>query len=637
MPSAPQTQVRPTARSAETGQRKPIAELLVDDGVITPDQLARARRVQEYLEEPMRLIEVLVELGDVSEEAVAETVAKYGKTYNIGEILLQQGLINEKILETAIKAQEETGRRIGEILIDMGAINEPLLLHNVADQLQMPYMEPSFTMVDTTLLEKASPEFLEKHCFVPFSRNEDGSVVVVINDHQDREAADAICDLFQDTARLALGPRDAILATIEDYRNFRQVARARDRRVAVGEDSVVEQVEHIIIAAIHERASDIHFEPMADKVRLRYRIDGVLVYKTDLPKEIHARIISRIKIMAQVDIAEHQRHQGGRILFTHKGVEYDLRLSIYVTVHGECAVLRILNKEMGLLSLQELGMSPGLLKTFKRDVLDIPTGVVLITAPTGEGKTTTLYSSLDYCNDISIKIITAEDPVEYMLDGIIQCSIYDKIGRTFESTLREIVRQDPDIVVLGEIRDKVTAEFAIQAALTGHKVYCTFHTGDTVAALLRLMDMQIETFLIASTVLSVLAQRLLRRVCAGCADIYRPTIEDMQVLGVDPDEMRQHTFKRGRGCKACSFTGYKGRVAVFECLLLNDAIRDAILEKRTAGVIRELAYEGAGMVSMRESGIVKAVQGVTTLGEVKRCTPVPYRMRPIHQLLRMVQ
>jgi type IV pilus assembly protein PilB len=266
-------------------------------------------------------------------------------------------------------------------------------------------------------------------------------------------------------------------------------------------------------------------------------------------------------------------------------------------------------------------------------VLDVPSGVVLITAPTGEGKTTTLYSCLDYSNEESVKIITAEDPVEYMLEGVVQCAIQEKVGRSFESTLREIVRQDPDIVVLGEIRDRPTARFAIEAALTGHKVYCTFHTEDSVAALLRLIEMEVEPFLIASTVRSVLAQRLLRRVCAECAIADTPTVEVLDALGIDPLDARRYEFKRGRGCANCHFTGYRGRVAVFECLILNEGLRTAVYHREPADVLHDLAFHTAGTVALREDAVVKATRGITTLSEVKRKTPIPYIMRSIEEIV----
>jgi len=282
-------------------------------------------------------------------------------------------------------------------------------------------------------------------------------------------------------------------------------------------------------------------------------------------------------------------------------------------------------------------MNPTMRDRFRTEVLDRPTGVVLITGPTGSGKTTTLYSSLNYCKGSNIKIITVEDPVEYMIDGIVQCSVHTKIGRTFESSLREIVRHDPDIVVLGEIRDSASAETAIQAALTGHKVYSTFHTEDTIGGLLRLIHMDIETFLISSTVISVVAQRLLRRVCQRCAAAHTPTPAELERLGLNYKEMREFELKKGLGCSHCNYTGYRGRVGVFELLIVNDDVKEAILEKKPSHIIRQTCMESAGLISMWEDGIAKAIRGMTTLEEILRTVPYTYQMRPLRQVLAMTQ
>jgi len=392
-------------------------------------------------------------------------------------------------------------------------------------------------------------------------------------------------------------------------------------------------VDHLIVTAIERRASDIHIEPMADKIRIRYRIDGVLVYHTDLPLTMLPRLISRIKIMAGCNITEHQRHQGGRILFPYKGKDIDLRLSIYVTVYGESAVMRVLNKDLALVALDELGMNRSMLERYRYDVLDLPTGVVLITGPTGSGKTTTLYASIAYSNDVSRKIITAEDPVEFTIDGIIQSSVNDKVNRTFDSTLREIVRQDPDIIVIGEIRDRETAQVAIQAALTGHKVYSTFHTEDTIGGLLRLIDMDIETFLISSTVISVLAQRLLRRICPKCIVPYIPTAREAQSLGLDYAEVREYEYKKGKGCQYCSYTGYRGRVGAYELLVLNEDVKEAILQKKTAHEIRRISVDSTGLISMREDAISKVIRGTATYEEVIKHTPRTFNLRSIRQIM----
>lgn len=615
-----------------------IGQALLEEGVITQAQLDRALRVQALLEQPKQLGELLIELGYATKQAVSDAIAKHGRHMRLGEILVEQGLITMDTLDMALLLQKERGLRLGEALVELGAINERTLLQNIAHQSHTTYIEPSLGLIDPGLLRGVSPDFMERHVFVPFNRSDDGRVTCIVPELENETTLQALQELFHGNAVLALGPREVIQSTIEDFRKFRERSDSRKRaETDAPEDAVVQLVNHVLGRAIEEGASDIHIEPMPGKIRVRYRIDGELVYKTDLPLDLLPKIISRIKILAQCNITEHQRHQGGRIAYTFNNKEIDLRLSVYVTVHGESIVLRILNKEMGLVSLDELGMAPTMLERFRQDVLDLPTGVVLITGPTGSGKTTTLYSSIDYCNDISTKIITAEDPVEYTIDGIIQCSINEKVGRSFEMTLREVVRQDPDIIVLGEIRDKTTAEVAIQAALTGHKVYSTFHTEDTIGGLLRLIDMDIETFLISSTVISVLAQRLLRRICPKCSAPYTPTSREAQVLGLDIKAVREYEYKRGRGCDNCMYTGYRGRVAVYELLILNEQIKESILQKKTAHEIRQLSVETTGLVSMREDGIAKTVRGITTFEEVLKHTPRTFGTRPLRQIMTLCQ
>ncbi len=625
-------------KQAANELRSSIGEGLVAEGILTEDQLRRALRVQQLLEEPRPLLDVLVELGYANRQVLNTAIAKLGAGMRLGEVLVEQGLISAETLEMALNAQRERGVRLGEALIDLGAINQRLLLQNIANQARAAFIEPSFAMIDPSLLRGVSPEFLAKHGCVPISKDSEGRVTVVVSDLQDANCRQAIEDLFQGIQVLALGPEDAIRKTIEDFRAYRQHLAGTESITAVSsEETVVRLVEHILTQATEEGASDIHIEPLENKVRVRYRIDGVLVYKTDLPLDLHSRIVSRIKVLAEANITEHQRHQGGRMVFKIGPRQFDMRLSIYVTIHGECVVLRVLNKEMGLLSIEQLGMSPAMLQRYREDVLDLPTGVVLITGPTGSGKTTTLYSSLDYCNKISAKIITAEDPVEYVIDGIIQCTISDKWGRSFEATLREMVRQDPDIIVLGEIRDKVSAEVAIQAALTGHKVYSTFHTEDSIGGLLRLIDMNIETFLISSTVISVIAQRLLRRICPKCCTPYVPNVREVQAAGLDIREVREYTFKKGRGCAHCMYTGYRGRIAAYELLILNEGVKEAILQKKTAHDIRRISVETSGLVSMREDAVAKVVKGITTFEEVLQHTPRTFTMRPLRQIVSLCQ
>jgi len=619
-------------------KRSAIGQALVDEGVVTEEQLKRAERIQSLLEEPKQLSEVLIELGYASRQAVNQAITKHGGSMRLGEILIEQGIITAETLEMALNVQNERGLRLGEALIELGAINERTLMRNIAHQSGVAFIEPMLSMIDPALLRGVSPAYLAKHQFVPFSRNDDGIVTVVVRDLHDDATRQAIEELYPGKSVRALGPSDSIQKTIEDIQRFRQRAEEKASVETRGqEDALVQLVNHILGQAIEEAASDVHIEPMQDKIRLRYRIDGVLVYKTDLPLDLLPKIISRIKIMAGCNITEHQQHQGGRLFFPYGNKEIDMRLSIYVTVYGESAVLRVLNKDMALVSLDELGMSRAMLERFRNDVLDLPTGVVLITGPTGSGKTTTLYSGIDYCNDITTKIITAEDPVEFTIEGIVQCSIFDKVGRTFEMTLREIVRQDPDIIVLGEIRDRTTAQVAIQAALTGHKVYSTFHTEDTIGGLLRLIDMDIETFLISSTVISVLAQRLLRRICPKCSAPYIPTAREVQSLGMEMAEIREYDYQKGRGCNYCSYTGYRGRVGAYELLVLNEEVKEAILQKKTAHEIRAISTESTGLISMREDAVAKVIKGVTTFEEVLKHTPRTFGMRPLRQILSMCQ
>ncbi len=611
---------------------------MVEEGAITAEQLKRALKVQALLEQPKHLGAVLIELGYATRQAISEAVARIGSTLRLGDILVEQGLISPESLQAALNAQKGQNKPLGRVLVEMGFINERTLLQSLAHQARVQYIEPSFAMVNTEVLTGVTPDYLTKLQFLPFCRTEDGKTVVVVSDLQASAVIQAIEDLFHGNHQLALGPQDAIKRSIEDFQSFRVDKPKTGKTVTAGEDnSIVQLVEHIFSQAVTERASDIHIEPMADRIRLRFRLDGVLVFKSDLPKDLLTKMASRIKILAECNITEHQRHQGGRLAFQKDGADYDMRLSSYVTVHGENMVLRVLNKQVGLVGLDELGMSPGMLERFRTDVLELPTGIVLITGPTGSGKTTTLYSSLDYCNEADRKIITVEDPVEYLIDGIIQCSVYDKVGRTFETSLREIVRQDPDIIVLGEIRDRTTVETAIQAALTGHKVYSTFHTEDTIGGLVRLLNMEIEAFLISSTVISVVAQRLLRRICPMCVTPYVPSPLDIRRLGLDQQEINAYEYKKGQGCPNCHYTGYKGRVGAYELLVVNDAVKEAILERKPAHIIRQISCDTTGLISMREDAVAKVVRGFTTFDEVLKHTPKTVQMRGLRQILNMTQ
>jgi type IV pilus assembly protein PilB len=341
--------------------------------------------------------------------------------------------------------------------------------------------------------------------------------------------------------------------------------------------------------------------------------------------------------MAGAGVSDKRRHQDGRVRFEDpvSGQSSDLRASFYATLNGQKIVLRVLHRKAIRIDIRETGLAPRVLDRFLEEALDVPSGVILITGPTGSGKTTTLYGAVNYLNNEETSIVTAEDPVEYVVDGISQCSINTQLNITFEETLRHMVRQDPDVIVLGEIRDNFSAEAAIQAALTGHKVLTTFHTEDTIGGLLRLMNMDIETFLISSTVVSVLAQRLLRRVCSHCAQPYNPTLMELRKLGYTANEITAGRFVSGKGCEHCRFTGYSGRVGVFELLVLNEDVKTAIRSAQSSSQIRRVSMETSGLVTLIEDGIAKAALGQTTIAEVLKNLPRMKKPRPIPELFRL--
>ena len=400
--------------------------------------------------------------------------------------------------------------------------------------------------------------------------------------------------------------------------------------------TAIRLVDEILQTAVDADASDVHIEPLSDRVRVRLRCDGVLREVMSFPRPDLQSVSSRLKVLAEANVAERRRHQDGRIYYEHPrtGAKIDIRLSVYVTVSGENVVMGILNRKTGIRELRSLGLPASMLSQLQHDVLDTPSGVVIVTGPTGSGKTTTLYSCVAHLNNDMRSIITAEDPVEYMIDGIAQCSINEKLDVTFEDTLKHIVRQDPDVIVFGEIRDQFSAETAIQAALTGHKVLTTFHTEDAVGALQRLSNMGIENYLIASTLSGVLAQRLVRRVCDSCGKEHRPDPRMLQRIGWAPDDCRSAHFRAGEGCKECYFTGYRGRVPVLELLILSERVREGIMARCSSAQIRAVSREESNMMTLLEYGLQKAAGGETTIEEVLRYIPRLTKPRSLNELNR---
>lgn len=609
-----------------------IAGLLVQDGVITAEQLAYAKRVRTKLPAPRPVLQVLQDLRYVTREQLQNSLRAHRHGIRLGSLLVELGHLRERDLEALLEKQKERkGVKLGELVVESRLMDEGELLEVLSFQFGMMYIPAPALDIDLDLARKATLGWYDTYRCIPVEKRED-QVVVAFSDPLDDRAFDAARKIFGDDLLAAISRPSAIKEAIVRLTS----GMGPGPGVSASENQIVGAVNNLIAGAAREGASDIHLEPMRDLLRVRLRLDGVLVPFMEFPAAMISGITSRIKIMAKADIAEKRRHQDGRILFEFGNQTLDIRVSFYITLHGEKIVLRLLNNRSRLLDIQSVGMAPRMLQRFIEDALDAPSGVVIITGPTGSGKTTTLYSSINYLNDTNTSIITAEDPVEYVIDGISQCSINPKISVTYEETLRHIVRQDPDVIVIGEIRDLFSAETAIQAALTGHKVLTTFHTEDSIGGLLRLLNMNIEAFLISSTVVSVVAQRLLRRVCPLCADEARLSPYEVRRLGYEARDLDGVVLKVPRGCAECRYTGYKGRVAIFELLVLNETVKDALIARKTSYEIRRISTQTSGLVTLLEDGIVKAIKGETTFEEIIHRLPRLARPRPLAELKRLL-
>lgn len=624
----------PISPDSEATFGETFLNLLVEQGVIDPGKLKYAQRVQAKLESPKPLLVVLCDLGYVTHSQLTQIFRNHPIKVKLGHFLVEFGYISSADLQLAlaIQQQDPVHKRLGEILVERNLISEIKMLEVLANLRGIPVIDLSVARVDQTLMSKQMLKSATKHCFVPIEKQPDG-VLVAFGDPLDGEAIEVAHSVIGAEILPAAGRHSQILRFLLNYERL----TSQDKK-SLGEQSVVAIVNQIFDEAIRQEASDIHIEPLELKLRIRFRIDGLMVHYRDFSSELAQALISRIKVLAGADIAEKRRHQDGRVLYEQAATNhaFDMRASFFSTINGEKVVLRLLNRKTELLDIHEISMAPLMLERFIQDSLDMPTGVIIITGPTGSGKTTTLYSAVDYLNAPEVSIVTAEDPVEYVIDGVAQCSINPKINLTYEETLRHIVRQDPDIIVLGEIRDRFSADTAIQAALTGHKVLTTFHTEDTIGGLLRLLNMEIEAFLISSTIVSVVSQRLIRRVCRNCAEPVKPDPALLRRMGITPNDLSGGTFLMGKGCDKCRYTGYLGRVCVFELLTMNEMVKDAILRRQTSYEIRRVSLETAGLVTLVEDGLVKAASGITTLQEVIQNLPRFGKPRPLYELRRLL-
>jgi len=627
--AAPEPAPGATPGTATSQAGAAVAQLLVDAGVLTPDQVAHARRVQSKLSGPKSFARVLRDLRFVSSDQLRQCLQTHRVEARLGDLLVELGHLTPADLKLALALQKATPEvKLGAILIDNDLVPEHDVLEVLAFQLGYTFVPASQCVPDSALVKQVPLRWFRTHTAIPI-RVERGSVLVAFGSPHDENAVAAAKRVFGEHVVAGIAPRRAIETAI---------ARLEEAKPAAitTENSLVALVETLLGDAVRDGVSDIHIEPQSDRLRVRFRRDGVLVPYKELPSSIGPSLTSRLKVIAKADIGERRRHQDGRILFETGRGNIDIRASFYVTIHGEKTVLRLLNNRETLLKVNEINMAPRMLQRYLDDALDAPSGVIIITGPTGSGKTTTLYASVNHLNNARTSIITAEDPVEYVIDGIGQCSINARINLSYEETLKHIVRQDPDVIVIGEIRDLFSAETAIQAALTGHKVLTTFHTEDSIGGLLRLLNMNIEAFLISSTVVSVVAQRLVRRVCQACAEDQPLSTRDIDRLGYQEKDLAGVTFKVGRGCAACGHQGYRGRIAAFEVLVLNEAVKEAVLTKRTSYEIRRISAQSSGLVTLFEDGILKAAQGLTTHEELIRCLPRLMKPRAIPELRRLL-
>ena len=612
-----------------------IAGVLVDTGTLAADQLALASRIHKKVEATRTLSSVLIELKLVTETEIRAALRSGLIDAPLGDVLVELGRLEPHDLQLALAQRREHPQTpIEDILVDNHFVNAADVVAARADLLNVTAVAIDTEAFDLALLKRAPMATCRAHAFLPV-RREGQRVLVAFADPLNPQHQEAARRHFGADLIVGLGARKSVIAAIARAEKELLASASVAPPTADGGGAVA-LVNAVLDHALAQRVSDIHLEPGREHLRIRFRQDGVMVVHEDVPNDKAVAMVGRIKVMAGADIAERRRHQDGRIQYeTPRGL-VDIRVSIYATIHGEKIVLRLLNNRETLLTIRDIGMAPRMLEALQRDALDAPSGVVMVTGPTGSGKTTTLYAAVNYLNDANTSIITAEDPVEYMIDGISQCSINAKINVSYAETLKHIVRQDPDVIVIGEIRDQFSAEVAINAALTGHKVLTTFHTEDSIGGLIRLLNMNIEAFLISSTVVSVVAQRLVRRVCPHCAEPHLLTPPELSRLGYQPAEAAGLTFARGRGCPECRHIGYKGRVAVFELLVLNELVRDALLSRKSAYEIRRVCVEASGLVTLIEDGISKAAAGLTSYEELIRQLPRLSRPRPIGELHRLL-
>lgn len=555
---------------------------------------------------------------------------------SLGQLLMEEGVLTAQQLEEALIVQRENSKRLGEILVDLKFVSQEDLLRSLSAQLGISYLTRiASEEVPVDLVQSISINFAKRNELIPLGR--DGNkIVIAISDPTNIAALDDLRLLYHQDVQPFISSSTEIMNAINSIYNrqtadegvidtldeglegMQDLEEVQDLLESDDEAPIIRLVNQLLFRAVKQKASDIHIEPFEKELIVRFRIDGVLYDIMHPPKKALNSIMSRVKIMSNMNIAEKRLPQDGRIRIKLAGKDIDIRVSTIPTAYGESVVMRILDKSKGILQLGTVILEPETLKKIN-NLIQHSHGIILVTGPTGSGKTTTLYACLNAIKSPKLKIITVEDPVEYQIEGINQIQVNPKIDLTFAIGLRAILRQDPDVVMIGEIRDRETAEIAIQASLTGHLVISTLHTNDSATSVIRLTDMGIEPFLVASSLIGVVAQRLLRTVCPECRELYEPSVEQLAEIGLRPDDVKNRSLYRATACPACLNTGYAGRMGLHEVLMVNDELRALIMQGVDATVLKRKGMD-LGMLTLREAGATAILQGKTTIEEVLRVT-----------------
>ncbi len=562
----------------------------------------------------------------------------------IGRVLIKMGLLKRRDVQDALAIQKQRGGPIGAILVEAGHITDDQLNLALAAQVGMESVDLNSMDIAQEIIDRVPAQMAGTYKVVPFEYDPTSNTLSVAMSSPDNfRATDDLKTLMGFEVRAAIsdarslqkaldkyypeGAMETITGIIDEIESDTGLAAFADRGESIDLEELKEIADAnpvkrllnlVLLQAIKDKASDLHFEPFEDEFKMRYRIDGVLYDMIPPPKYIAMAIASRVKVMANLDIAERRMPQDGRIELVVGGNPIDLRVAVLPTMFGESVVMRVLDRSNVQLDLDKIGLREDDQHVF-RQLIEKPNGIIVVTGPTGSGKTTTLYAALNTLNEPTTKILTAEDPVEYDIDGLVQVQVRTELGLTFAKALRSFLRQDPDIILVGEIRDLETAQIAVQAALTGHLVFSTLHTNDAPSSIARLLDLGLESFLVTATIEAIVAQRLVRRICKNCRQPFEPTEELLMELNLTADDIGDRVLYYGKGCDYCNNTGYRGRTALFEIMVMDDAIRDLIMRRASTNVLRAEAMK-RGMRALRESGLRAIYDGVTTIEEVVKET-----------------